>query len=77
MVMITLYARQQKYLFKIFSWWIVNFQCCIISGVEQSDSFIHIFILLIFFAHIGYHRILKNRVPFAIKYVLLGYLSYI
>ena len=40
----------------------------LVSGVQQSDSIIHIHIFILFrlFSHIGYHRIL-SRVPCAIQ----------
>ena len=41
----------------------------LVSGVQQSDSVIHIFIypfFFIFFSHIGYYRIL-SRAPCAIQ----------
>ena len=50
----------------------------LVSGVQQSDSavHIHIYIPYRFFSHIGYHRIL-SRVPCAIQWVLVDCLFYI
>ena len=52
----------------ILYWSIADLQCCIISGVQQSDSVIHIHIsiLLKFFSHLGYYRPL-SRIPCAIE----------
>ena len=51
----------------------------LVSGVQQSDSVIHIGVYIYifrFFSLIDYYRIL-SRVPCAIQYVLVGYLFYI
>ena len=50
----------------------------LVPGVQQSDSFIHINISILFqiLFHIGYYRIL-SRGPCAIKEVLVDYLFYI
>ena len=52
----------------ILYWSIADLQCCIVSGVQQSDSVIHIHIsiLLKFFSHLGYYRPL-SRIPCAIE----------
>ena len=49
----------------------------LVSGVQQSDSVIHIIYSFFFrfFSLIGYPRTL-NRVPCAIQLGLAGYLSY-
>ena len=46
------------------------------SGVQQSESIIHIHIstlIFIFFSHIGHYRVLSG-VPCAIQQVLINYL---
>ena len=50
----------------------------LISGVQQSDSVIHIHIFILFqiLSHIDYHRIL-NIVPCAIQQDLVVYPFYI
>ena len=49
----------------------------LVSGIQQSDSVIHIHIYIFFFfeffSHLGYYQIL-SRVPHAIQEVLVGYL---
>ena len=54
------------------------FNVVLVSGVQHSDSVIHIHILIFFrlFSHIDYYRIL-SRVPCAIQKVLVVYLFYI
>ena len=62
----------------IFYWNIVDLQCCISSGVQQSD-YLHIYIyasFFRFFSYIGYYRIF-SKVPCHIEEVLVDYLSYI
>ena len=52
----------------ILYWSIVELQCCVSFGVQQSDLVIHIHVIYSFFrflSHIGYYRIL-SRVPCAI-----------
>ena len=52
----------------------------LVSGVQQSESVIHIHISTLFFfrlfSHIGHYRVL-SRVPCAIQQVLISYLFYI
>ena len=50
----------------------------LVSGVQHSDSVIHIHIFFFFrfFSHIGHYRILSS-VPCAVQEVLVGYLFYI
>ena len=46
-----------------------------VSGVQRSDSLVHIFIVLMFFSHLGYYRVLR-RVPCELQQVLVIYFIY-
>ena len=51
----------------------------LVSFIQPSNSVMHTYMYLFFisvFSHIGYYRIL-SRVPSAVQWVLVGYLSYI
>ena len=60
---------------KLFYWTIVDLHAVLVSGVQQSESVIHIHISILF-SHIGYYGIL-SRFPCAIQWVLVSYLFYI
>ena len=61
-----------------FNWILVDLQRVLVSGVQQSDSVIHIRVPTVFsfFSHMGHYRIL-SRVPCAIQQILINYLFYI
>ena len=57
--------------FFFFNWNIVDLECSISFGVQQSESVLHIhvatlFFFLRFFSHIGYYRVLSG-VPCAVQ----------
>ena len=57
----------------------MTYYVVLVSGVQQNDSFIHIYIYPFFFrflSHTGYYRIL-GRVSCAIQYIIVDYLFYI
>ena len=70
--------EQLLFFFKIFIEMLIN-NVVLVSGVQQSDSVIHIHLYLFFFRFfsiIGCYKIL-SIVPCAIQQVLIGYLFYI
>ena len=63
-------GRELFFLF-FFNWSIVDLECSISFGVQQSESVIHIhvstfFFFLRYFSHIGYYRVLSG-VPCAVQ----------
>ena len=69
----------------IFYWGIINLQCCISLGAQQSDSDLYTYIdsytytktlFIRLFSCVGHYRVL-TRVPCAIQKVLISYLFYV